>query len=254
MLTQFPDLKNKNILVTGAIRGIGRGIAYALARQGSHVIFNFREGKESQAEEMAGKLHREGASQATPVCFDITQSEQIKRSLDTFIKEHGPIEGLVNNAGIAQDQLLLRMKEKDLTRILDTNLKGAIMVTQSLGRNFLRGKKVSIVNISSIVGLMGNAGQIAYAASKAGMIGMTKSLAKELGAKGIRCNAICPGFIQTDMTDGLNEETKAHYLSEIPLKRLGNTAEVAHLVSFLLSEASSYITGETIKIDGGLYI
>ncbi len=254
MHIQFPDLKNKKVLVTGATRGIGRAIAHSLAQQRVHVVFNFREGKESVAKEIATELKELGAPQATPVCFDVTNTEQIKSSLESFVKEQGPLEGLVNNAGISRDQLVLRMKEEDVSATLNTNLKGAIMVTQSLSRSFLKADKVSIINISSIVGLMGNAGQIAYAASKAGMLGFTKSLAKELGAKDVRCNAICPGFIQTDMTDHLKGDTKESYLSGIPMKRFGTTSEVANLVNFLLSEASSYITGEIIKIDGGLYI
>lgn len=250
----FEDLKGKKILVTGATRGIGRAMAESLAEQGAHVIFNYREGKEELAQEMGQHLKSIGAIAATPVMFDVTNFEQIKTSLDAFAKEYGAIAGLINNAGISRDQLVLRMKEEDVAATLDTNLKGAIMVSQVLSRGFLRAENVSVVNISSIVGLMGNAGQIAYAASKAGMIGLTKSLAKELGSKNVRCNAICPGFITTDMTDTLKEETKEGYLSGIPMKRFGTTQEIANLVNFLLSNASSYITGESIKIDGGLYI
>jgi len=254
MKATFQDLKEKKILVTGATRGIGRAIAESLAEQGAHIVFNFREGKETVAEEMGQHLKNLGATNATAVMFDVTNFSQIKSSLDAFTKEHGVIEGLVNNAGISRDQLVLRMKEEDVAATLDTNLKGAIMVSQALSRGFLRAENASVVNISSIVGLMGNAGQIAYAASKAGMIGLTKSLAKELGSKNVRCNAICPGFIATDMTDALKAETKESYLSGIPMKRFGTTQEVTNLVNFLLSNASSYITGESIKIDGGLYI
>lgn len=254
MLIQYPDLENKRVLVTGATRGIGREIAFALAAQKACVIFNFREGKEEIASEMEKELKAAGASNAQGVCFDVTNFEQIKTSLDQCVKEHGAIEGLVNNAGISRDQLVLRMKEADVSATLDTNLKGSIMVAQALSRNFLKAQNPSVVNISSVVGLMGNAGQIAYAASKAGMLGLTKSMAKELAAKNVRCNAVCPGFIETDMTDALKEETKDSYLSGIPMKRFGSTEEVSNLVNFLLSRASSYITGEIIKIDGGLYI
>jgi len=254
MTATFSDLKDKKILVTGATRGIGRALAESLATQGAHVVFNFREGKEAQAEELQVKLKELGASDASPLKFDITDTATMKEALETFVKEVGPITGVVNNAGISRDTLVLRLKEEELSQVLDTNLKGAIMLTQILSRSFLRAEDVSIVNISSIVGLMGNPGQIAYAASKAGMIGFTKSYAKELASKNVRCNAICPGFIATDMTDSLDEKVKESYLSSIPLNRFGSTDEVANLVSFLLSKASAYMTGNVIKIDGGLYI
>ena len=254
MIVSYNDLKEKKVLVTGATRGIGKSIAKQLATQGAHVIFNFREGKETIAAEMKKELMELGASDATPLMFDVTNFEQIKTAIDTFAKESGPIEGLVNNAGISKDTLFLRLKEDELSRILDTNLKGSIMVAQALSRGFLRAENVSVVNISSVVGLMGNASQIAYSASKAGMLGFTKSFAKELAAKNIRCNAICPGFIATEMTDALEDKAKDKYLETITLKRMGDAEEVANLVSFLLSSASAYITGEVIKIDGGLYI
>lgn len=254
MMAKFEDLKEKKVLVTGATRGIGREIAKNLAKQGAHVVFNFREGKEEIANEMKKELEGLGASGATPLMFDVTNSEQIKSAIDTFTKEVGAISGLVNNAGISRDTLVLRLKDQEVQQILDTNLKGSIMVAQACSRGFLRAEDVSVVNISSVVGLMGNASQVAYAASKAGMLGFTKSFAKELAAKNVRCNAICPGFIETDMTDALEDKAKEAYLSQIPLKRLGQTEEVANLVAFLLSKSSAYITGETIKIDGGLYI
>lgn len=253
-IATYSDLKEKIILVTGATRGIGRAIALGLAAQGAHIVFNFREGKEEAAEKLQADLKAAGASHATSLLFDITNTEQMKEAVTTFTKEVGPITGLVNNAGISKDQLFLRLKEEDLQRTLDTNLKGAIMLTSILSRGFLKSPNVSIVNISSIVGLMGNASQVAYSASKAGMIGFSKSLAKEFASRNVRCNAICPGFIATEMTDALDEKVKEAYLSEIPLNRFGESKEVAGLTAFLLSEASSYITGETIKIDGGLYI
>ena len=254
MMVTYNDLKERKVLVTGATRGIGREIAKQLAKQGAHVVFNFREGKESVAEEMKKELVDLGACAASPLMFDVTNSAQIKTAIDGFSKEVGAIECLVNNAGISRDTLLLRLKEDEVSQILDTNLKGSIMVAQALSRGFLRAENVSVVNISSVVGLMGNASQIAYSASKAGMLGFTKSFAKELAAKNIRCNAICPGFIATEMTDALEDKAKDKYLETIPLKRMGNAEEVANLVSFLLSSASAYITGEVIKIDGGLYI
>lgn len=254
MMAKFEDLNGKIVLVTGATRGIGRAIALSLAGQGAHVVYNFREGKEGPAEELKKELMEAGATDATPLPFDITQTSQMKDVLETFQKEKGQITGLVNNAGISRDQLVLRMKEEDVQATLDTNLKGAIMLTQVLSRSFLRAENVSIINMSSVVGLMGNTGQVAYSASKAGLIGFTKSYAKELASKSVRCNAICPGFIHTDMTDSLDEKVKETYLSSIPVKRFGETEEVANLVNFLLSKSSAYITGEAIKIDGGLYI
>ncbi len=253
MIATYSDLKNKKILITGASRGIGRKIASVLATQGAHVIFNYR-GDEAKANQLREELLSEGASDATGLLFDVTNTTQMKEAVENFVNAHGPITGLVNNAGISKDQIVLRMKEEDVVQTINTNLTSAIMLTQILSRSFLKAEDVSVVNMSSIVGLMGNASQIAYSASKAGLIGFTKSYAKELASRNVRCNAICPGFITTDMTDALEEKAKEAYLTSIPLKRMGESEEVANLVCFLLSKASSYITGETIKIDGGLYI
>lgn len=254
MNANFSDLKGKIILVTGATRGIGKSIISHLAKQGAHVVFNFREGKEEVANALKDELKSLGAAEATALPFDITQTEQMKAQLEAFISNHGAITGVVNNAGISKDQLMLRLKEEDLNQIISTNLTGAIMLTQILTRSFMRAENVSIVNMSSVVGLMGNPSQAAYAASKAGLLGFTKSYAKEMASKGIRCNAVCPGFIATDMTDALDDKVKEAYLSEIPLRRFGAADEVANLTSFLLSSASSYMTGNILKIDGGLYI
>jgi 3-oxoacyl-[acyl-carrier protein] reductase len=251
--TTYSDLKGKNILVTGAMRGLGKKIAETLAAQGAHVIINYR-GEPQKAMELKEELLKLGASAVTPLLFDVTNTAQMKDAVEKFVSEVGPITGLVNNAGISKDQIVLRLKEEDVDQTLNTNLKSAIMLTQILSRSFLKAENVSVVNISSVVGLMGNASQIAYAASKAGMIGFTKSYAKELASRNIRCNAVCPGFIATEMTGALDEKVKDTYLNSIPLKRFGEGPEVANLVCFLLSGASSYITGETIKIDGGLYI
>lgn len=254
MNASFSDLENKHILVTGATRGIGKAIAESLAKQKCRLVFNYREGKEELADKFAHELKELGATSAQGIMFDLTQFDQMKEAVEKYTKEHGQIEGLVNNAGLSKDGLMLRLKPADLDMTLNTNLRGAILLTQVLTRGFLRVTNPSIVNISSIVGLMGNAGQVAYSASKAGLIGFSKSYAKEMGSKGIRSNVICPGFIETDMTGELDPKVKDEYLSSITLKRFGSTEEVANLVNFLLSGASSYITGETIKIDGGLYI
>lgn len=254
MNNQYGDLKNKIVLVTGATKGIGKAISQMLASQGAHVVINDLLSMKNTAEQIKDDLMEMGASQVSTLLFDITSEDQIKEALKSFADNNDPITGLVNNAGISKDQMALRLKEKDLSKVIDTNLKGAIILTSQLGRQFLRAKDVSVINISSVVGLMGNSGQIAYAASKAGLIGFTKSFAKEMSSRNVRCNAICPGFIQTDMTNSLPEEAKEHYLSNIPLKRFGQAEDVANLVCFLLSKSSSYITGEIIKIDGGLYI
>ncbi len=253
MSVNFSDLEKKRVLITGATRGIGRDIALALAKQKAEIIFNYRNSEES-ANKLKEELLQAGATAVHSLRFDITDTESMKDILTSFTKEIGPIAGLVNNAGISKDTLVLRLKEEELNQILNTNLKATIMLTQVLTRNFLKAENVSIVNMSSIVGLMGNTAQVAYAASKAGIIGFTKAYAKELASKNIRCNAICPGFIETEMTATLEEKTKEAYYSSIPLKRFGSTKEVANLTLFLLSDASSYITGEIIKIDGGLYI
>ena len=252
MIATYSDLKDKVILVTGAARGIGKSIALALAAQGAHVVFNYR-GDEAKAMILKEELEKAGGK-ATGLKFDVTDYEAMTKAIDEFTKTVAPISGLVNNAGVSKDTLLLRLKPDEISSIIDTNLKGAIMVTQALSRNFLKAQDVSIVHMSSIVGLMGNPSQAAYSASKAGLIGFSKSVAKELASRNLRSNVICPGFIQTDMTDALQDKARDEYNKAIPLGRFGTTDEVANLTCFLLSRASSYVTGEVIKIDGGLYI
>lgn len=252
MIATYSDLKDKVILVTGAARGIGKSIALSLAAQGAHVVFNYR-GDEAKAAGLKEEIQTAGGK-ATGLKFDVTDYEAMTKAIDEFTKTVAPISGLVNNAGISKDTLLLRLKPDEISSIIDTNLKGSMMVTQALSRNFLKAEKVSIVNMSSIVGLMGNPSQAAYAASKAGLIGFSKSVAKELASRNVRSNVICPGFIQTEMTEALSDKAKEEYNKSIPLGRFGTSEEVASLTCFLLSQASSYITGETFKIDGGLYI
>lgn len=252
MIAKYSDLQGKVVLVTGAARGIGKSIALALSAQGAHVVFNYR-GDEAKASALKEELEKAGGK-ATGLKFDVTDYEAMTKALDEFTKTVAPISGLVNNAGVSKDTLLLRLKPDEISNILDTNLKGSMMVTQALSRNFLKAENVSIVHMSSIVGLMGNPSQAAYAASKAGLIGFSKSVAKELASRNLRSNVICPGFIQTDMTDALQDKAKEEYNKSIPLGRFGTAEEVAELTCFLLSRASSYLTGEVIKIDGGLYI
>jgi 3-oxoacyl-[acyl-carrier protein] reductase len=249
----YPDLEGKRILVTGANRGIGFSIAKSLAAQKAHLVINHRPGKEDVAQTIKTELEELGGKCDT-ICFDLSDGEQIKESITSYIKEYGALSGLVNNAGISKDQIVLRLKESDIAETLNTNLLGTMLVTSALTRSILKEEHVSIVHISSIVALMGNPSQISYAASKAGIIGFSKSYAKELGSRNIRSNVICPGFIKTDMTEKLDEGVQQAYMDGVPLKRFGEGEEVAELVNFLLSRASSYVTGEVIKIDGGLYI
>ena len=251
MISQFPDIKGKRILVTGALGGIGRGLAQAFAANHARIAINYRSRPE-EAQKFCQELRSLGAEAAYPLGFDVTNYSGVKAALEGDVKEHGPITGIVNNAGISQDRLLLQLKEDDIHSVIDTNLKGAIYVTQALGRSLLKAKGASIVNISSIIGLMGNPGQTLYAASKAGLLGMTRAVARELGSRQIRCNAICPGFIDTQMTKNLDDQLKETYLSQIPLKSFGIVDDVSNLVLFLISEASSYITGEVIRVDGGM--
>lgn len=252
MKAQFFDLKDKVVLVTGAARGIGKEIASALSLQGAHVVFNYR-GDDAKAAALKEELQALGGK-ASALKFDITDYAAMTAAIDDFTKNVSPISGLVNNAGVSKDTLLLRLKPEEINSIIDTNLKGAMMLTQALSRNFLKAENVSIVHMSSIVGLMGNVSQAAYAASKAGLIGFSKSVAKELASRQVRSNVICPGFIKTDMTETLSDKVKDEYAKSIPLARMADASEVADLTCFLLSNASSYITGEVIKIDGGLYI
>lgn len=249
----FSDLENKIILVTGASRGIGKAICEALSKQKAHIVFNYR-GDEEKANELKEHLVSLGAAKVSAIKFDINDYSTMKSNIDSFVKENGPISGLVNNAGISKDQLALRVKPEDIDNILGTNLKSAMVLTNHLSRQFLKAKDVSIVNMSSVVGLMGNTAQTVYSASKAGLIGYTKSYAKELASRKFRCNAICPGFIATEMTDSLEDKAKESYISAIPLGEYGSVEDVANTTLFLLSNASKYITGEVIKIDGGLYI
>jgi len=249
----YSDLENKVVLITGASRGIGKAIGEALAKNKAHVVFNYR-GDENSANELKEHFSTLGASKVSALKFDVNNYEDMKSAIDQFVKENEPISGLVNNAGVSKDQLLLRVKPEDIDYILTTNLKSTMVLTNHLSRQFLKAKDVSIVNMSSVVGLMGNASQTVYSASKAGLIGYTKSYAKELASRKIRCNAICPGFIATEMTDAIDPKAKENYLASIPLGEYGSSEDIANLTLFLLSQNSKYITGEVIKIDGGLYI
>ncbi len=242
-------LKDKVALVTGGGRGIGRAIVLALAKEGADIVtcdINLENLKEVASE--VEKLGRKILIQKVDVSKISEVNELVKKALDKFVK----IDILVNNAGITRDNLILRMSEEEWDQVLDINLKGTFNCLKAIARPMMKARSGRIINIASVVGMMGNPGQANYAASKAGIIGLTKSAAKELASRGINVNAIAPGFIKTIMTETLSDEVKEKLINRIPLKRLGEVADVADLVVFLASGDASYITGEVIKIDGGM--
>jgi len=245
-------LKTKIALVTGASRGIGKAIAMALAAEGAKVIVNYN-GSKVAAEAVAKEIKAAGGSAKTYQC-DVSHYDDTKAMIDCIIKDEGALDILVNNAGITKDNLMMRMSEADFQAVIDINLKGTFNCMKHVSRQMLKQKSGRIINLSSIVGRVGNGGQMNYAASKAGVIGMTMSAAKELGSRGITVNAIAPGFIQTEMTGLLDENIKKQFIDSIPLRSLGETKDVADLVVYLASEKGKYITGQTISVDGGMYM
>lgn len=243
-------LAGKVALVTGASRGIGREIALTLAGYGAAVIVNYNGSKEC-AEEVAGQVRSSGGRAA--ICqADVAAAGDAARLFSEALEEFGRIDILVNNAGITRDNLILKMSEGEFDAVIDTNLKGVFHCMKLAAKLMLKQKGGRIINISSISGIIGNAGQVNYCAAKAGIIGMTKSLARELGSKGITVNAVAPGFIKTDMTDKLPEQVKGAMAAQIPLKRFGETKDIAETVAFLASDRAAYITGQTIQVDGGM--
>ncbi len=241
-------MKDTVTIVTGGAQGIGRSIAEFLASKGGDVaVFDISDGSEVvQAIQAMG-------CRAAFYKVDVTSLQAVTDAVEQVVKDLGAVHNLVNNAGITVDRLLIRMKEEDWDRVLQVNLKSAFNCTKAVVRHMMKTGG-SIVNISSVIGVMGNAGQANYAASKAGMIGLTKSIAREYGERGIRVNAVAPGFIRTRMTDALDEKTKQELFRAIPLKKLGEPLDVAHAVYFLLSEYGSYITGEVVNVNGGLHM
>lgn len=244
------NLKGKNIVVTGSSRGIGAGIASHLAEQGARLAITYSSNAESAQKVLSG-LKGEGH---ILVPLNVTSSESVGQAFDQILKSFERIDGLVNNAGITRDQLLMRMKDEDFDQVIATNLKGAFLCTRAVMRPMLKARAGSIVNVSSVVGQMGNPGQSNYAASKAGLEGFTRSVALEIASRGIRANAVAPGFIVTDMTDALDDKQKETITQRIPLQRLGTVDDVAGCVAFLLSDMSLYITGQVIQVNGGLYL
>ena len=245
-------LEGKKALVTGASRGIGRAIALALAAEGADVVVNYA-GSEAAAKEVAAEIEAMGRK-AFVVQADISSNEAATAMVDEVVKEFGRIDILVNNAGITRDGLIMKMSEADYDAVLDTNLKGAFNTIRHMSRYFLKQKSGRIINISSVSGILGNAGQANYSASKAGVIGLTKAVARELASRGITANAVAPGFVETEMTDVLADAAKENLLSQIPLGRPGNTKDIANAVLFLASDAAGYITGQVLSVDGGMAI
>lgn len=243
-------LHGKKAVITGASRGIGREIALTYARCGADVAIVYG-GNSSAAEGVAAEARGFGVRAVCRQC-NVADFEQVRGVTEELAAELGGVDILVNNAGITRDTLLLRMSESDFDDVMDVNLKGMFNFTKHLSRRIMKSAAGRIINISSVIGLTGNAGQVNYAASKAGIVGLTKSVARELAPRGVTCNAIAPGFIETDMTAALPEEASAKLKDRIPLARLGKTADIAQLALFLASDAASYITGEVIQVDGGM--
>lgn len=243
-------LNGKVAVITGAGRGIGRAIALQFAETGFQVVINYRSSI-AQVEELLTTISNAGGS-AVAVQADISKEEEAKKLIDEAVKQFGRVDVLVNNAGITKDNLMMRMTEADFDSVIDINLKGAFFCMKFASAVMLKQRSGKIINISSVVGIMGNIGQVNYAASKAGIIGMTKSAAKELASRGITVNAVAPGFIESDMTDALSDKVKETLLAAIPLKRYGKAEEIAVAVSFLASDAANYITGHVLQVDGGM--
>jgi len=245
-------MENKVALITGASRGIGRAIALKLAKDGFDVMINYA-GNEAKA------LDVKAACEALGVRAEIFQAnignkDQAAELVQATVDAFGSIDVLVNNAGITRDNLMLRMSDEEFEDVIDVNLKGVFYLTKAASKLMFKKRKGKIINITSVSGVTGNVGQVNYAASKAGVIGLTKTVAKELASRGIQVNAVAPGFIQTDMTDVLGEQLKAKIQENVPLKRLGQPEDIAHMVAFLASDAASYITGQVLHVDGGLVI
>lgn len=245
-------MKDQVAFVTGGSRGIGRAICLELGKRGAKVVLSYA-GNEAAATETV-KLLKDVGAEGKAVRFDVADSAACTKAVEDIVKDYGRLDILVNNAGVAVDGLIMRFRDEDWAKTIDTNLKGAWSLCRAVCRPMMKQRGGSIINLTSIVGEMGNAGQTAYAASKAGLIGLTKALSKELCSRNIRVNAVSPGFIATDMTSHIPEESRAKMLEVIPLARLGTAEEVAKAVAFLASSDASYITGEVLKVNGGMYM
>ncbi len=243
-------LTNKTAIITGASTGIGREIALELATKGANIVINYR-GSEEDANNLISEIEKLG-SKAIALAGDVTQMADMEKLVETAVGTFGTVDILVNNAGITKDTLLLKMTEEQFDSVINVNLKGTFNATKAVTKQMLKKRSGKIISMASVIGLIGNIGQSNYAASKAGIIGFTKSVAKELASRGITANAIAPGFIRTKMTDVLSDEVKESILSNIPLRKFGEASDVAKIVSFLASDDANYITGQVIHIDGGM--
>jgi 3-oxoacyl-[acyl-carrier protein] reductase len=246
------DLKDKVVLITGGSRGIGRACAVAFGKRGATVVLSYASNETAAAE--AVKLVEQAGGKCRALRFDVADTRACASAVESIVQEHGRLDILVNNAGVAVDGLVVRIKDEDWDKQLDTNLKGAFALVRAAARPMMKQKGGAIINLTSVVGQMGNAGQTAYSAAKAGLIGLTKSVARELASRNIRVNAVSPGFIDTDMTAKIPEEARAAMMASIPMARLGSAEDVANAVLFLASDQASYITGEVLKVNGGMYM
>ncbi len=243
-------LQDKVAIVTGASRGIGRDIALSFAKEGAKLVITARN--EELLKTLSAEIKALGAHEPTAFVLDVKDSEKVEEMVDKTLDKYGRIDILVNNAGLTRDGLLLRMSNEDWDEVLDTNLKGTFICMRSVAKTMMKQRAGRIINMASVIGLIGNAGQANYAASKAGIIALTKSAAKELGSRNILINAIAPGFIETDMTGALSDEVKQKILKSIPVGVLGKPADIAKAAVFLASDESSFITGQVITVDGGM--
>lgn len=244
------SLKDKIAVVTGGSRGIGRAISTTLAAAGATVVVNYQRNAAAAEETVAAITAADGA--AISMQADVSVAADVERLFKTVIERYGTVDILVNNAGITRDTLLLRMKEDDFDAVIDTNLRGVYLCTKAVLRPMTKARSGRIINITSVVGLIGNAGQSNYAAAKAGIIGFTRAVAREMASRTITVNAVAPGYIETELTAGLGDQVRAAILEAIPLGRLGTPQDVANLVCFLASDAAAYITGQTLTVDGGM--